>query len=509
MIRLLFVGALLVFAPASVYTVSVVTNQVFFPGPSGIDLAPDGSLVVGTGGAESIYKTPIIRLQLDGSYAILGNPIRDPDGIAVAADGTVYVGARNGVFKVKPDGTTSLLAMDPSNAGKEFPTSGLLWQADYLALNPVNGDLYCSGSFSGVVKIDTTTGAYQVLTNQVSGGVACTPDGQLYVASRVPGNFRLVKVSPTGVVTTVVGLNGFMTPAALEHHAPSCTWYITTKGPQIIEVPHDGPPKVFAGLAGASDLVFSADGKTMYATAAQAKTVYRLDGFQPATTQPLGYGFPEGALAMGPFKASGGFMAAGIDEGVFPSSGGPFFDNIKVRSGGEFRMVGTSLVRGTGQAGGVIELKGNAKVTGGVTAAAGPTGLPEVPWNPAGVTTISGDVTFSGATTLWLEGDVHLTGTVKATGTLVIYVKGSLTIDGEAWIGRFEAPFDTHILATAGSTVKLAGQSLTHATIYGPGAAVSIEGGAILHGAVVGGSITGGGGGMILTPPGGGASSCD
>lgn len=528
--RLLVIGAALCLAAAPLappfviepgYTVSVVTDQVFFPGPSGIDLAPDGSLIVATGGVESVYFTPIIRLQIDGTYAMLGDLVRDPDGIAVAPDGTVYVGARNGVYKVEPDGVTTLLAIDPANVGKKFPTGGLLWQADYLALNPVNGELYSSGAFGAVVKIDTTTGAYQVLSTEVSGGVACSPSGQLYVASRTPGNYRLVKLSPAGVATTVADLSGFMAPAALVRHEPSCTWYITTKGPQIIKLPPGGPPSVFGVLPGAQDLVFSADGKTMFATDALAKTVYRVDGFPPATTQPLGYDFPEAALATGGFEAAGAFVAAGIEPDVYPmrpdvkaAPYAPYNDDIVVKSGGDFRMVGTSTVWGSGLAGGAIDLKGNSKILGGVMSAAAPTGLPVVPWNPtdpSGSTTISGDVEYAGPTTLWFDGDLHITGTLKATGTLVIYVKGNLTIDGDAWVGRWDAPYDTHVLMPNAGTIKLSGKAVVHGTIYAPAATVALEGGAILHGAVVAGTLKGGAGASLLSPPGGGGidGECD
>lgn len=301
----------------------------------------------------------------------------------------------------------------------------------------------------------------------------------------------------------------------------------------MLRIDHDGNVSIFAtGFVSTWGLAFNADGTSLFVSEPQTGTVYRIDGFGPTTTQPLGYLFPDAALAKEKFDASGTFVASGLESGaeaVRPASiqNGPYAPynaSIKVRSWGTFRAIGNATLWAKGFSAGPPEIKGSAVVCNGAEAAPAGSGLPSATWAappPVGswaatgsVTLpgdvysftsldVKGDVVFDGAATIWVDGPLTVTGSIKSTGTLIFYVRGDVTMTSQARVGRKEAPYDTHLLAlpVASSLIRMNGSSLMHGTIFAPASDVVLEGGAILHGAVVGRTVTGRGTATLLTTP--------
>lgn len=109
------------------------------------------------------WKANVTTIAGDGSPLVLS----DPFGVAVAADGTIYVadaGESNRIRKISPDGSVSTLA-----GGSEGFADGA----------------------GGAASFNTPS------------ALALGPDGNLYVADT--GNNRIRKITPDGKVSTVAG----------------------------------------------------------------------------------------------------------------------------------------------------------------------------------------------------------------------------------------------------------------------------------------------------------------
>jgi len=109
------------------------------------------------------WKANVTTIAGDGSPLVLS----DPFGVAVAADGTIYVadaGENNRIRKISPDGSVTTLA----------------------------------GGSEGFADGAGTTSSFNTPS-----ALALGPDGNLYVADT--GNNRIRKITPAGTVSTVAG----------------------------------------------------------------------------------------------------------------------------------------------------------------------------------------------------------------------------------------------------------------------------------------------------------------
>jgi uncharacterized repeat protein (TIGR01451 family) len=135
----------------------------------------------------------------------------EPEGIAVAPDGNVYIGdfANNSVSKYSPDGTLIGTFIPPGSGGLSGPRA--------LIFGP-DGKLYVSSSYmdNRVLQYDGTTGAPlgAFVTNGLGGlanphGLVFDSSGNLYAASS--GNNKVIEYDPSGnyvrVFTSGGGLN--------------------------------------------------------------------------------------------------------------------------------------------------------------------------------------------------------------------------------------------------------------------------------------------------------------
>jgi len=118
--------------------------------PSSLSFDNEGNMYVGVSGSEvgffSIYKiTP------DGMASLFGNPIPDPDGVAVDSSGNVFVSGGGQITKIVPNGDSSLLASGFSNLnGIAIDDSDNIFVADLEA---------------GLIYRVTQNGAVSILTS--------------------------------------------------------------------------------------------------------------------------------------------------------------------------------------------------------------------------------------------------------------------------------------------------------------------------------------------------------
>ncbi|MGY3088124.1 sugar lactone lactonase YvrE [Hymenobacter sp. UYAg731] len=146
-----------------------------------------------------------------------------PVGVAVAADGTLYVadGENHTIRKIMPDGTVSTAA---GTAGRKGTADGPGPAARFnlphgVAVN-ADGVLYVADTFNHTIRKITPAGHVTTLAGQPGhkgsadgpgatarffhpAAVAVDAQGVLYVADN--GNGTVRKITPAGVVTTLAG----------------------------------------------------------------------------------------------------------------------------------------------------------------------------------------------------------------------------------------------------------------------------------------------------------------
>jgi sugar lactone lactonase YvrE len=163
------------------------------------------------------WKAHVTSIAGDGSPLVLS----DPFGVAIAADGTIYVadaGESNRIRKISSDGNVTTLAgggegfADGAGASASFNTPSA------LALGP-DGNLYVADTANNRIRKITPDGAVSTVAGdgtagyvdgpaakaQFNGpiGLAVSPAGDIYVADTYNDVIRMITTE--GLVTTVAG----------------------------------------------------------------------------------------------------------------------------------------------------------------------------------------------------------------------------------------------------------------------------------------------------------------
>ncbi|MEN3328437.1 MAG: hypothetical protein V7638_3244 [Acidobacteriota bacterium] len=163
------------------------------------------------------WKANVTTIAGDGSPLVLS----DPFGVAVAADGTIYVadaGESNRIRKLSPDGNVTTLAggtegfADGAGAAASFNTPSA------LALGP-DGNLYVADTGNNRIRKITPDGKVSTVAGngtagyvdgpaaqaQFNGpiGLAVSPGGDIYVADTYNDVIRMITTE--GEVTTIAG----------------------------------------------------------------------------------------------------------------------------------------------------------------------------------------------------------------------------------------------------------------------------------------------------------------
>jgi uncharacterized protein (TIGR03437 family) len=239
----LFLGlAVLLPAQAPVPTISTVGSNSTWGGPINVKLDGAGNMYVADWGGHAVYK---IDAQAnittvagspgkagstgDGASATLAT-LNGPSGVAVAPDGTVYITCLgdNRIRKVSPNGIITTFAGTgraafggdggPSTqASLDYPldvimdSAGNLYIADYG--NYRIRKITPGGTISTIAgtgrKNAGGDGGQALATDMLPAAIAFGPDGSLYYADAGLRNDllapRVRRISPGGVVSTVAG----------------------------------------------------------------------------------------------------------------------------------------------------------------------------------------------------------------------------------------------------------------------------------------------------------------
>ena len=207
--------------------------------PLSIALGPDGSVYFAENARHRIRRVSpngiISVVAGTGSYGLSGDggpataaKLNSPGGIAVAADGSIYIGDTNNhrIRRIDPSGIISTIA-------------GIGTGSD-------------GGGFSG--DGDLAVNAQLAYPN----GVALGADGSLYIADS--GNNRIRRLGINGIITTVVGSEaGLDSPQHITVTAEGILIISGFRNHRILLVSQDG---VISTVAGNGTPGYSGDGET-------------------------------------------------------------------------------------------------------------------------------------------------------------------------------------------------------------------------------------------------------
>src|SRR5712691_11570886 len=172
------------------------TRETFSSGivnPTSMAIDPRGRLYV-----SSRFEGTVYRVASDGSTEAFANDLGVACGLALAADGTLFVGDRSGtIFRVDTEGRARTFASLPATVA-----------AFHLAVGPDRA-LYVAGpplsSYDPLYRIDPD-GA---VTTTYSGfgrpqGLAFDPQGSLFVVEALAGSSGLYRIPPHGAPELVL-----------------------------------------------------------------------------------------------------------------------------------------------------------------------------------------------------------------------------------------------------------------------------------------------------------------
>src|SRR5262245_32059622 len=234
-------------------------------------------LVAACGTAPTPPPPPLARvvtLAGDGPRVAAAG-LSDPFGVAVAADGTVFVtdGTGGRVFRIGPDGATA-----PVAEGLDMPSG--------VAILPDGALAVANTGASTIARVDPTTGAVTTLAGGAGEfdapvGVAVAADGTVYVADTY--HDRVCAVAPDGAVLLVAGAGvpgredgpagaaRFDTPCGVAVAADGAVLVADTGNGLVRRVAADGAVATVAeGLHEPTALAVRSDGALVVADAAGA-----------------------------------------------------------------------------------------------------------------------------------------------------------------------------------------------------------------------------------------------
>lgn len=300
--------------------------------PTGIAIAPDGSLYIADSGnsrirrvgPDGIIATVAGRGNMastgDGGLATLAD-LNRPTGIALGPDGSLYI-ADSGNYRIRQVGTDGIITTVAGNGDDGSGGDGALAITATIRPHSVfvgqDGSLYIADTTNNRVRrvgpdgiITTVAGSSLTSGYAGDGGLAAqarfgfvydievTPNGILYLTD--PNNWRVRRVGTNGIVTTVAGNGsraeraadgdgGPATQAAL--HTPRYVVVAPDNSLYLVDWYHSRVRRVSAALPGynVDDVIISAeDGSKIYIFDATGRHRQTLDGLTSAVRYTFSY----------------------------------------------------------------------------------------------------------------------------------------------------------------------------------------------------------------------------
>ncbi|HEY7187818.1 MAG TPA: hypothetical protein VH436_14780 [Vicinamibacterales bacterium] len=254
-------------------TIDDVGRRARFSEPFGIAAAPDGTIFV----ADAGHADRIRRVTLDGRVSTIAGEMsgfRDgvgasasfstPSGIALAPNGTLYVAdtGNNAIRRITPDGSVSTLAGDGTPGYADGPAHQARFNGPIgIAVAP-NGRIVVADTYNDRIRAIDVDGTVTTLAGSgqpgaddgdASGasfdtptGLAFDASGILYVADTGNGVIRVVDMNGHVTTPTWAHGDGFFRPLGMAV-APNGEMYVVDEGGRIVAIRADGASRTLAG----------------------------------------------------------------------------------------------------------------------------------------------------------------------------------------------------------------------------------------------------------------------
>jgi RHS repeat-associated protein len=212
-----------------------------------VHVAADGSVYTA-----SLYGL-VHRIAPDGKISLIAWGLAEPRDLAVTADGTIYVAETRGnrVRAIAPDGTKTIIAgggtdpfLVPGGATKPA-TEVALREPTGLAL-AADGGLYIADRGNSAVRYVDASGMLATVEGVWEPfDVALGPDGSLYVSQLNEGAVR--RVHPDGRVEIVFGREAGIAPVGLTVRNDGAVLVADVSGRRVMRIEPDGTRTIAAG----------------------------------------------------------------------------------------------------------------------------------------------------------------------------------------------------------------------------------------------------------------------
>jgi sugar lactone lactonase YvrE len=198
---------------------TVDPNAPHFSNPFGVAVAADGTVFVTDG-----EKNNLSRIAPDGETKVIAENLDTPSAVALAADGALIVAdtGSHTIKRVEPQngGVRVIAGIEHRPGFADGDGASALFDGPIGVAVGSDGTIYVADTYNDRIRVIDAQGAVRTLAggngpgfnDAASGaearfhtpcGIARAPDGALVVADT--GNHRLRRVAPDGAVTTLVG----------------------------------------------------------------------------------------------------------------------------------------------------------------------------------------------------------------------------------------------------------------------------------------------------------------
>lgn len=187
-----------------------------FNDPTRLGLDAAGNLYVADRDNNLIRKiTP------NGEVTTFASGFNQPNGVVVGIDGNIYIAdaASNRIKMITPEGAVSVFAGSGSQGSANGQATSASFHYPYSVAMDAAGNMYVADSQNNLIRKITPAGNVSTLAGSGSAGfadgvgtsasfynpssVATDAAGNIYVADSY--NYRVRKITPAGVVTTIAG----------------------------------------------------------------------------------------------------------------------------------------------------------------------------------------------------------------------------------------------------------------------------------------------------------------
>ena len=191
--------------------------------PYGVTIDTNNNLYVADAGYGTIRKIPTTG-NFVGVVSTFATGFSGPSSAAVDGVGNIYVAdtSNNRIMKIQPNGTQSIFAGGGVGVNTDDKGTAASFNTPRAVATDSVGNVYVADTGNHTIRkitpdgnVSTLAGAVGIIGNTDGGGVArfyspqgivVAPSGNVYVADT--NNHTIRKISPDGVVSTVVGIKG-------------------------------------------------------------------------------------------------------------------------------------------------------------------------------------------------------------------------------------------------------------------------------------------------------------